>query len=38
MRAPSLTTLEIEALLAAAGNVDPAMFEDEPDKEHNKRL
>lgn len=27
-----LTTREIEALLAVAGNVDPAMWEDEPDE------
>jgi hypothetical protein len=33
-----LTPLEIEALLAAAGNADPAMWEDYPDEKHGDRL
>lgn len=31
-----LTRLEVEALLAAAGNVDPAMFEDFPAEEGDR--
>lgn len=38
-RTPKLTALEIEAVLAAAGNCDvPAMFEDEPDRARAARL
>jgi hypothetical protein len=33
-----LTAPEIEALLAAAGDVDPAMWEDEPDDKRGERL
>lgn len=33
-----LTTNEIEALLAAAGNADPAMWEDYPDTKEGERL
>jgi len=33
-----LTTLEIEALLAAAGNADPAMWEDEPTEKEGDRM
>jgi hypothetical protein len=33
-----LTPLEIEALLAAAGNADPAMWEDYPDEKEGDRL
>lgn len=38
-RTPKLTALEIEAVIAAAGNCDvPAMFEDEPDRARAARL
>jgi len=33
-----LTRIEIEALLAAAGNADPAMWEDEPDEKAGDRM
>lgn len=37
-RRPRLTKLEIEALLAAAGNIDPCMFDEMADVKEGERL
>lgn len=37
MKRPRLTIAEIDALLAAAGNADPAMFEDYPTEKEGDR-